>query len=173
MNIKTSGLLLLCLFLSQVYSNSDISNQIKRVNDEVSNINMEIEENRNITTFNIKYSGIFYESGSVNINFYSTYKAEEKSFSLICVKFLIPKEIYSNKYYYYFNKDEKLIKFIKETLHRPDNPPKQAIIFDENGQYLWSNYKDDFPIKTEVLKSIFKEFSKELYILTIEHAKLM
>jgi len=173
MNIKISGFLLFCLFLSQIYSNSSITNQIKLVNSEVSKIKREVKENRDITTFNIKYSGMFYESGSVNINFYSLYQAEKKSFSLVCVKFLIPKEVYSNEYSYYFNKDEKLIKFIKETLHRPDTPPKQAIIFNENGQILWSNYKDDFPIKTEDLKSIFKEFSKKLYELSLKHANLM
>ncbi|MCP4120524.1 MAG: hypothetical protein GY751_02085 [Bacteroidetes bacterium] len=173
MNIKIIGSLLLLLFFCRVYPSSDIADQIKLVNNEVSNIEIDIKENRNISTFNFKYSGMFHGSGPGVIKFYSLYQHEKKSFTLVCVKFIIAKEFYRNEYSYYFCKDEKLIKFSMETIGRPDNPPKRAIIFDLNGRPLWSNFKHDLPIKKEDLKRIFKEFNKKMFDLTRKHGKLM
>ncbi len=175
MNIKIIGSLLLLLLFSRVYPGSDIADRIKLVNNEVSNIEREIKESINVTTFNFTYSSrLFPESGPAKIKFYSLYQEEKESLSLVCVKFSISKGwSYRNEYTYYFSKDEKPIKFIKETLHRPDNPPKQAIIFDSNGRPLWSNYKRDLPVKTEDLKRIFKELNKKMLDLEVKHGSLM
>ncbi|MCP4216739.1 MAG: hypothetical protein GY765_18960 [bacterium] len=170
MKIKIIASLLFCLLFGRVYSSSDVADRIKFVNNEVSNIEREIKESRYVATLNYKFLGM---CGPITINFYSLYQAGEDSNSLICVKFSITKESYWNEFFYYFDKNEKLIKFSKETFHRPDNLPKQAIIFHSNGRPLWTNYKSDLPIKAEDLKRIYKEVNEKMFDLSIIHGKIM
>ena len=48
-------------------------------------------------------------------------------------------ETWSMKYSYYFYPNGLAMKLVEETLDRPDNPSKKAIIYGENGKVLWGN----------------------------------
>jgi hypothetical protein len=48
-------------------------------------------------------------------------------------------ETWLNEFRYYYYPDGKPMKYTKTTKDRPDNPPKQAVIFDKRGKVLWKN----------------------------------
>ncbi len=110
-----------------------------------------------------------YEVGGLGIKFYFIFNYEKDTFNLVCVKFTLPKEIYSIVYSYYFDDEEKLIKFLKVIHNRPDNPPREAKIYNEFGGIVWSNFEYDLPIDTEDLKGIFKEFNEKLIKIYYKH----
>ena len=163
-------LLLGGLIFSQAYAEKD--NTIKLVNDKVAQIEQGIKEEK-FSLMNIEYVMDAREVHAIGIKFYFIFNFEKDTFSLVCVKFEMPMEIYSNEYSYFFDDNEKLIKFNKKTINRPDNPPKQGKIYDEFGRIAWSNFNYELPIDTEELKCIFKEFNEKLIKTTHKHAKFM
>lgn len=166
-------LFLLGLIFNQAYTEKpEKEGKIKLVNDKVAQIEKGIKE-KTFSSIDIRYVVEAYEIGAINTHFYYNFDFKKRSVSLVCVKFEIPKEIYWNEFYYFFDDDEKLIKFTKQTFNREDNPPKQAIIYDQNGKKVWSNYPDQLPIDNEELKSIFKGFHEKFYNLELKHLRLM
>ena len=168
-------LLLVFLIFIKVYSEkSEKESSIKLVNDKVAQIEKGIKE-KIFSSIDIYYK---FEIITVNIRFYyriytEGIDSESCSFSLVCAKFNNPKESYWNEYFYFFDNDEKLIKFTKQTFNREDNPPKQAKIYDKNGKIVWSNYSGELPIDTAELKSIFKGFNEKLLKLVDKHLSLI
>ena len=170
--MRTFGIIVMVILTCFPFKISCLSedNRINSVNEMVAKIEKKIKE-KAYTAITIDY--VVFEGSGPLIKFYSHFDDKKEIFSLTCVKFEIPFEVYYNEYSYFFDKEGKILKFIKNTVNRPDNPPKQAIIFDKEGKIIWSNYKDEIPIKIEDLQSIFKVFCKKMYDLSLKHSKFM
>jgi hypothetical protein len=75
-------------------------------------------------------------------------------------------ETWSNEFRYYFYPNGKPMKYMKATDGLPDNPPKEAIIFDLNGKTVWKNIEephvsvDDLQALFKNLEGIRKQFSE-------------
>lgn len=76
-------------------------------------------------------------------------------------------ETWLNEFRYYYYPDGKPMKYTKTTQERPDNPPKQAVIFDKHGSVLWKNTDaprvpaDDilrFFNKLQEMRKVFAEY---------------
>jgi hypothetical protein len=65
-------------------------------------------------------------------------------------------ETWSNEFRYYFYPNGKPMKYTKATDGRPDNPPKEAILFDRNGKTLRKNTQEP-QVAIEELLALFKK----------------
>ncbi|MDH5179024.1 MAG: hypothetical protein OEZ39_01555 [Gammaproteobacteria bacterium] len=80
------------------------------------------------------------------------YKPEREE--LVLVEFSAGHEIFSVVYKYYFE-NKKIIKYSKEILNRPDNPPKRAIIYGSDGSVLWKNTINEPVISVKNILEIY------------------
>ena len=117
---------------------ADSSIEIKAVNKRVS----QIEKNKNsLNTLELKLDTGELEASPPEVRYY--YKPD--NLELVMLQVSVGHEIFVTRYSYYFNNNH-LIKYLKEMLHHPDSPAKQAVIFKGDGTILWKNI--DEPVIT-------------------------
>ncbi len=123
-------------------------------------INSEIEElerkidNDELQEFEVKHF-TYLESGPSQLQFF----LENDKLRVVFLK--IPHETWANRFCYYFDKDEKIMKFLKVTLYREDKPPRGALFFNKKGEILWKNL-DRIPIDANEIRSKIKALYKIL-----------
>ena len=76
---------------------------------------------------------------------------------LLAVQVDVGHETWSNRFSFYFYENGQIMKFLKTTLDRPDNPPKLAVIYEPDGSVLWKN-TDDTYIDPDELKALFDRY---------------
>jgi len=87
-----------------------------------------------------------------------TYKFYTKDNLLVAAIINVGHETWSNSYHYYYN-NHKIVKYLKSTQGRIDNPPRKAIIYASNGKIIWKN--EDAPsVSPDSVLTIFKLFTE-------------
>lgn len=147
---------ILCLtFITQACA--DNKSEIKNINDNVANI----EKSKNtLNVLELKLQTGEFEASPPELKYF--YKPD--NMEIVALEVSAGHETFVIKYTYYFN-NNKVIKYLKETLHHPDSPPKQAIIYN-NDKILWKNTDEPvydakkaielFKLNMQALKSFSK-----------------
>jgi len=154
---KIIVLLISCLSIYDLAC-ADSKIEIKAVNNRVA----QIEKNKNrLNTLELKLNTGEFESSPPEVTYY--YKPD--NLELVMLQVSVGHEIFVSQYSYYFN-NKHLIKYLKETLHHPDSPAKQAVIFNSDGTILWKNIDEPVISGARVIAlfksnmNILKAFSK-------------
>jgi hypothetical protein len=78
---------------------------------------------------------------------------------IVLVTASVGHEIWLSKFNYYYYPNGQPMKYIKEIIDRPDNPPKQAILYNDSGNVIWKNI--DAPIvQTTQMYELFAKLQK-------------
>jgi len=145
--MKKLILLLIYSLTISTLSYADVTSDIKVANLKVSKIE-KIKEDFDIITIKLLTEQL--ESVPPEVIFY--YNSENEKLAMVHVS--VGHETFLTTHTYYFQKD-KALKYLKEIVGRPDNPKKEAIIYDAKGNILWKNIEK--PIMSgEKLLDLFK-----------------
>jgi len=143
---KIIFLLISCLSIHELAC-ADSKIEINAVNNRVA----QIEKNKNsFNTLQLKLNTGEFESSPPEVTYY--YKPD--NLELVMLQVSVGHEIFVTQYSYYFN-NKYLIKYLKEMLHHPDSPAKQAVIFNSDETILWKNI-DEPVVSGASVKALFK-----------------
>lgn len=78
---------------------------------------------------------------------------------LVAVFVSVGHETWATEFRYYFHSNQEPMKFLKIVHGRPDNPPKQAVIYSSDGNVVWKN-TDDIPYPFKKLKELFSNLQE-------------
>lgn len=109
---------------------ADNKTAINSINKKVANIEKTKTE---LNVLELKLQTGEFEPSPPEVKYF--YKPE--NMELVSLQVSAGHETFVIQYTYYYS-DNKLIMYLKETLHHPDSPPKQAIIYN-NDKILWKN----------------------------------
>ncbi len=151
--LSTFVLLIYLLTTSTLSCADDTTADIKATNLKILNIE-KTKNNLDIMTLKLLTEQI--ESVPPKAVFY--YNPENTE--LIMVKVSVGHETFLTTYTYYFQKN-RILKYLKEITGRPDNPPKEAVIYKANGSILWKNI-DAPAISSKKLTGLFNNNMKLL-----------
>lgn len=163
--MRTRFILIIALLIifSCILNSQEKKTLIEEVNKKVELIEKNIEE----------YDYIYLEylpaaEGLLGLDT-KFYYEENGQYILRLAKISIRHEIWRNEFFYYFDEDGKILKFINKAVGRPDNPPKRAIIFDRQGKIIWRNFHYKIPMSPEEVKKYFSQFKKQMEDLIDKH----
>ncbi len=108
-------IIFICFYLLNFGNNKST---ILEVNSKVKAIEENIKKN-NYNYLFMKYSPIAESTPHLFTFYYENGNGEP---ILRMVKISITHEIWWNDFFYFFDSNGRLLKFLKQTLHRPDNP---------------------------------------------------
>ncbi|MCP3922282.1 MAG: hypothetical protein GY714_06830 [Desulfobacterales bacterium] len=123
-----SVVILLNLFVPSLFAN-----QIPLINKRVKEIDRSIKKG---TYSVIKVENIIKSLEGVPPTIFFYYKPKDGK--LVAVKIHVGHETWSKTFSYYFDRREKILKYL-ESIDRPDNPPKRAVIYDKDSKVIWKN----------------------------------
>lgn len=95
-----------------------------------------------------------YEGSPAKITFFFI-----KDSIMIAAKVSVGHEIWVNQFYYYYNEDGYIIKYLKKAIDNPYNPKNEAIIFDGNEKIIWKNI-DEMVVPANRIKELFTSIQK-------------
>ncbi len=145
--MKKSILLLIYFFTVSTLSCADNTSDIKGINYKVS----QIEKTKDrYDILKIKLLTEQIESVPPEAMFY--YNPENTE--LVMVHVSVGHETFLITHTYYFE-NNIILKYLKEISGRPDNPPKEAVIYKTNGSILWKNINEPV-ISSKKLIGLFK-----------------
>ena len=78
---------------------------------------------------------------------------------IVCITASVGHETWVNEFSYYFYANAKPMKYLKTTKDRPDNPAKEAIIYNDNGTVLWKN-TDATIVPAQEIYNLFAKMQK-------------
>lgn len=126
-----TAVLLISIFLPVDSAEKDVIKNVNKIVDEIEkNIN-----SGDLSNFKIE-NETELEISAPTINIY--YKGD----TLYCIKIRAHHETWSTLYSFYFRKNKAPLKYLKVIENRLDKPPKEAIIYNEDGSVLWQNVKE-------------------------------
>ena len=136
---------------------ADNKSEINMINTIVANIEKTKAE---LNVLELRLQTGEFEASPPEVKYY--YKPE--NMQLVALQVSTGHETFVIQYSYYYN-DNKLIKYLKERLHKPDSSTKQAIIYNK-GKILWKNIDEPvydnskaielFQLNMQALKSFSK-----------------
>jgi len=118
--------------------------EIKAINEKVAEINKMKDD---LNALELKLHTGEFESVPPEVKYYYL----PDNLELVMLEVSVGHETFVTKHSYYFSHN-LAIKYIKEILHRADNPPKQAIIFDSDGTILWKNMDEPVMDSSKVIE---------------------
>ncbi|MFC2156091.1 hypothetical protein ACFLRB_06355, partial [Acidobacteriota bacterium] len=149
----------LLVFISFIFSLSAIPNEnqmkIKNQNIKVESLIKKIEQNEfpHIFIDNIDFS----ENGGGGFRFYWN----ENTGKILAAFIIISHETWQNKFCYFFDANGFPIKYLKQTINRPDQPPEKGIIYGDKGEIIWQNIEAPPRNPNEIIE-MFKKFRKSI-----------
>lgn len=161
---KSQKIIFFVFFIStaictNLFANEE-KNQISTLNNKIISLENAINDGKYAM---MRFDNIVeqIESDTPECRFYYDFD----TYKLVAVIVDVGHETWSKSFYYFFDKEERIIKYL-EFIDRPDNPPRTAIIYDSNGGVLWSN-TDKPVVNPDDIKAFYKksllyqtEFSK-------------
>ncbi len=127
---KIAILLIFCLSIVN-QACADSGAEIKSVNAKVAKI---AKQKNDLNALELKLHTGEFEAVPPEVKYYY----DSETLKLVMLEVNVGHETFATKHSYYFSENQAL-KYIKEILHRADNPPKQAIIYASDGSVLWKN----------------------------------
>lgn len=125
------------------------ANEVANANDVVSNIDQRVKEG--------EYQSILIKSESVSEGVLPTYQYYHDDGILKLVSITVGHETWNATYFYYFWDNGNLIKYLRIIEGRPDDPGREAMIYDKDGNILWKN-TERLPVNKEILVQIFDSY---------------
>lgn len=156
--MKNTSLLFILFLLTASSCYADNAADVKSVNARVAQI--EKTKDKLNTLELILHTGAS-EATPPEVMYY--YKPEDMGLAMIQVS--VGHEIFSTRHTYYVDNNH-VIKYVKETLNHPDSPPKEAVIYKQDGSILWKNTGEPAVSSKQVLElfrlnmNALREFSK-------------
>jgi hypothetical protein len=149
--IKCGTLILLCLMIVGFPSAEDSKKLIAEVNKAVAAADDSILRD--------EYMVLRVEEHSEAEGSPPAFSMYYRGDRLIAVVVTVGHETWSKefRYYYYANGNPK--KYMEIVKNRPDNPPKEARIYAQDGSIVWKNTENE-PIKFNELKTLFLTLQK-------------
>lgn len=152
--------LMLVTFCLAVFSQANADNKfdIEAINKKVDKIE---KMKGSLKALEIKLHAGESESSPPEVMYY--YKPD--NLELVILRVSVGHEIFVTKHTYYFENNHA-IKYLKETLNHPDSPPKQAILYKNDGSVLWKNVAEPVVSGKKVVElfmlniATLKEFAK-------------
>jgi hypothetical protein len=144
------------------FSSVDSNKMISKINQKVHRLEQRIANNE-LQMFSIEHF-TFHESAPAKVQFHF----ENEKLRVVYLK--IAHETWLNKFCYYFDEDENIMKFLKITLYRDDNPPRKAIFYNKDGGIIWKNTENS-PLDPKVLKEKIIRLSGMLKEIEKGHSK--
>jgi len=129
--MKKIAVLLFCCLSVLNQACADSGAEIKAVNAKVAELNKLKNE---LNALELKLHTGEFEAVPPEVKYYF----DSETQNLVMLEVNVGHETFVTKHTYYFDQN-KTLKYIKEILHRADNPPKQAIIYAADGSVLWKN----------------------------------
>ena len=142
--MKKITILLFCCLSLLNQACADSGAEIKSINAKVAEID---KQKGGLNALELKLHTGEFESVPPEVKYYY----EPETFILVMLEVSVGHETFVTKHSYYFNENHA-IKYIKEVLHRADNPPKQAIIYASDGSVLWKNMDEPVMDSTKVVE---------------------
>ena len=139
----------LCIFVSMSCSLAG-TDEVKRINSLVAAMDDSLKT-EHYAELTIAEQGLS-EGVPPRITFY--FNREQGGLAAAIVS--VGHETWSNEFRYYFYPNGKPMKYAKVTDGRPDNPPKEAMIFDRNGKTVWKNTEEP-QVAVDDLQELFKK----------------
>jgi hypothetical protein len=150
--IKRRGILImLCLLFVGIARAEDQKKLIADVNKAVAAIDDSI--------FRGEYLVIHIEEHSESEGAPPAISMYYRGDRLIAVIVTVGHETWSKEFRYYFNTNGKPKKYMEIIKSRPDNPPKVARIYAEDGTIIWKNIENE-TIKFNELQDLFTTLQK-------------
>ena len=148
---------MICIFcqiaFSVCVSMDDSNKKILEINHDVMMLEQSLESGL-FQKISIEHD-YFLESAPAQINFY----LDKERLRAVYIR--IAHETWENKFCYYFDKDENIIKFLKIILYRGDKNPRKSIFYNKDGSIIWKNI-EKCPVDPKVLKDKIKLLHEKL-----------
>lgn len=127
------GLIYTLLICSVLPCSAFADSRIKTINNKVAAIEKRIKQD-NIPKIVLKYDLGENEGSPPEAFYYYDWKTKK----LIVVKIHVGHEVFGIDHSYYFENDH-ILKYLKTYSNHPQNPPRSAIIYADDGTVLWKN----------------------------------
>jgi hypothetical protein len=150
MRVKMSLLAILALSTISCSGRGAGTDEVKRINALVAAMD-DLLKTEHYAELKIAEQGVS-EGAPPGITFY--FDREQGGLAAAVVS--VGHETWSNEFRYFFYPNGKPMKYTKATDGRPDNPPKEAIIFDQNGKPRWKNTQEPQVAEDDLL-ALFKK----------------
>ncbi len=160
---KFQKFIIAVVFISITISTSvftkEAKTQIEVVNTKVKSIEKAIKEGKYPK---LRFENIIeaFETIPPVFHFFYTYDTHK----LVAVTVDVGHETWGISYYYFFDEEERIIKYLKVVTDRPDNPPEIVIIYNTDSSVLWSN-TDHLP---RVAPADIRGFYKKAFLFQLE-----
>jgi hypothetical protein len=113
------------------------SDIIQQINQSVAGIDKAIQSG------DLPYISISEESGTEGLPpAYKMYYSRNGDGKLIAAVVSVGHESWGNTFSYYFDDQQRVMKYLKTCEGRSDCPPKTAIIYGTNGKIVWKNTEE-------------------------------
>lgn len=146
-----SALIMLCLLFVGITRAEDQKKLIAEVNKAVAAIDDSILRN--------EYVVLQVEEHSENEGAPPAIFMYYRGYRLIAVVVTVGHETWSKEFRYYYNANENPKKYMEIIKNRPDNPPKVARIYAEDGTIIWKNIENE-AINFSELHGLFTTLQK-------------
>lgn len=150
--MKIKYLFLIASFFLFSYGGNSNEMAIKELNKFVKTIDSAIKTDEYSRVVIDEFSE--YEGSPATITFFF-----KKDSIMVAVKVSVGHETWINEFWYYFNNSGNIIKYLKKTIDRPDNPANRAIIYGKNKIILWQNI-DEMAVSVNQIKELFYSIQK-------------
>ncbi len=127
------------LFAGFSLSASVRAQTVQQVNEAVAITQRNIQHDK-YPYIRVSYENLVSEGSPALFRFYEGPQSDQLVAVIISTGF----ETWANVHTYYFDPQGRIQKVLKVVSGRPDNPPRQALIYNAQGNVIWQNMAEPY-----------------------------